>query len=125
MKKSWIALFLIAGILCTNFIYNRLFIKFSDNITAITEQAAILADTDYDACGEYIDKLLEEIESHSLLLYAFSNRDNVDNIELASKSAAEYYRLNDKASLKHELLMIQHRMKELENSGKFNLENIL
>ena len=125
MKKVWIAVVLIAGIFSVNFLYTLRLNSFSDKITVLTSQAASLADTDYAACGEYIDTLLEELDNSALLLYSFSSRAKVENIEMASKSAAEYYKFNNKAALKHELLMVQHRIDELKNSGKFSLKNLL
>ena len=125
MKQVWIAIVFIAAIFLVNFLYARRLNTFSDNITSIVEQAVYLADTDYDACGKCIENLLDELDDSALLLYSFSNRSTVDDIELASKAAAEYYRYNNKDSLKHELLMIVHRLEELKSSGEFRLENIL
>ncbi|MBR2847210.1 MAG: DUF4363 family protein [Clostridia bacterium] len=125
MKKVWIAIIFISIIFSVNFIYTHRINVFSDNITEIVNQAAALVDTDYEACGKCIDSLLEELDKSSLLLYSFSNRSKVDDVELASKSAAEYYKFHDTTALKHQLLMIQHRMNELKNSGQFSLKNLL
>ena len=125
MKKVWIAIVFISVIFSVNFIYTRRINAFSDNITSIVNQAASLADTDYEACGKCIDTLLEELDNSALLLYSFSNRSKVGDVELASKSAAEYYKYGDISALKHQLLMIQHRMDELKSAGEFNLKNLL
>ncbi len=125
MKKVWIAIVFILTIFSVNLIYTRLIASFSDNISSIVNEAVYLADTDYEACGECINTLLEELDDSDLLLYSFSNRSKVDDIDLASKSAAEYYRHGDIAALKHQLLMVQHRMDDLKNDGKFNLKNLL
>ena len=125
MKKTWIAIIFISVIFSINFIYTHRINVFSDNIASIVNQAVVLADTDYEACGECINTLLEELDNSALLLYSFSNRSKVGDVELASKSAAEYYKHGDIAALKHQLLMIQHRMDDLKNAGKFNLKNLL
>lgn len=125
MKRVWIAIAFILIIFAVNFIYTHHMNTFTNNINSLVNQAISLADTNYEACGECIDNLLEEIDNSSLLLYSFSNRSAVDDIELSSKAAAEHYKLNSPENLKHELLMLTHRLKELNNSGKFCLENIL
>ena len=125
MKKVWFAIVFISIIFSVNFVYTRHINSFSDNITGIVNQAVSLADTDYEACGKYIDTLLEELDKSSLLLYSFSNRSKVDDVELASKSAAEYYKHGDISALKHQLLMVRHRMDDLKSAGEFNLKNLL
>ena len=125
MKKVWFAVVFIALILSVNFIYAFRIQAFSDKITSITNQAISFIDTDYTACGKCIDTLLEEFDKSSLLLYCFSNRSKVNEVELASQTAAEYYKSGSTEALKHQLLMIQHRMDELKKSGEFSLENLL
>ena len=125
MKKVWIAVVFILAIFSVNFVYTRRITAFSDNITSIVNQAVYFADTDYESCGKCIDALLEELDSSSLLLYSFSNRSKVGDVELASKSAAEYYKHGDISALKHQLLMVRHRMDDLKSAGEFNLKNLL
>ena len=125
MKQVWIAIVLIAAIFSVNFIYSARIDTFSESISSIVNEAVYLVDSDYAACGKCIDALLEKLDEASLLLYSFSNRSKVDDIELATKSAAEYYKHGDTAALKHQLLMIRHRMDELKNSGSFSLKNLL
>ena len=125
MKKVWIAFVLISGIFLINFVYSFRFNTFSEDMNTIIQNALILADTDYAECGNCINTLLEKIDNSSLLLYSFSSRSNVENIELAANSVVEYYKLNDTAALKHELNMIRHRIQELKTTGEFSLKNIL
>ena len=71
MKKVWFAIVFISIIFSVNFVYTRRINSFSDNITGIVNQAVSLADTDYEACGKYIDTLLEELDKSSLLFTLF------------------------------------------------------
>ena len=125
MKKVWIAIAFVLIIFTASFIYTCHINAFSESINAIINQAVSLINTDYEACGKCIDALLEELDKSSLLLYSFSNRAKVEDIELASKSAAEYYKFRNIPELRHQLLMIQHRMNELKTSGEFSLKNLL
>ncbi|MBQ9096948.1 MAG: DUF4363 family protein [Clostridia bacterium] len=125
MKKVWIAVVFILTVFSVNFVYTRRINAFSDNITSIVNQAVYFADNDYQACGKCIDTLLKELDNSALLLYSFSNRTKVDDVELASKSAAEYYKHGDITALKHQLLMVRHRMDDLKSDGEFNLKNLL
>lgn len=125
MKKVWIAIVFILTIFSVNFVYTRRINSFSDNITSIVNQAVYFADTDYEACGKCIDALFEELDNSALLLYSFSNRSKVGDVELASKSAAEHYQHGNIAALKHQLLMIRHHTDDLKSAGEFNFKNLL
>lgn len=125
MKQVWIAIVFIFAIFAVNFIYSCRIDNFSEEIASIVDEAVYFADTDYEACGKCIEALLEKLDRRELLLYSFSDRSKVDDIELASKAAAEYYRQSGTEAMKHQLLMVRHRMDDLKNDGKFNLKNLL
>ncbi len=125
MKKLWLVYALIGIIFCINFLYMYQLGNFSRELTSLADTAYTLADKDYTACGKYIDKLSEKMEKESLILYAFENREKIENIESSIESALEYYKLKDKTNLKHELAMIGHKINGLEKNESFDLKNII
>ena len=124
MKKIWISLFLLASVIGGGFWYNSYLGRKTDDMLSLEDNAYQAIRVDMEKCEGLLDEIDEKLDSVSVLLCAFIDRDIINQVEDAIISAKGLAKMGGDAC-RWGIEIMKEEIGHIKNTTQIKLKYIL
>lgn len=124
MKKIWISLLLLVLIVSVGFLYNGYVNGKTDKMISLADKAYDACEYDLTVCYEQLDKIDDQLESMSVVLCAFLDRDIINEAKDAVVSAKGLAGLGSD-ECRWGILAMKEKIGHIKNSAQIKWKYIL
>ena len=124
MNKIWISAVLFLLIISGGFLYNGYVSEKTDEMIRLSEKAYEVALTDGSKCMECLDEIDDRLESISVLLCAFLDREIINDAQdaiVCAKGLAD----TGSENIKSGIAEMKEKISHIKNSAQIKLKYIL
>ncbi|MBR6522998.1 MAG: DUF4363 family protein [Clostridia bacterium] len=124
MKKIWISLLLFLLIIAGGILYNNYVNAKTDNMLSLADEAYEACEGDLTTCHEKLEKIDEQLESMSVIMCAFLDRDVINDAKDAIVSAKGLAGIGGE-QCRWGILTMKEKIDHIKNSAQIKWKYIL
>lgn len=124
MKKIWISLILLSLIMVGGILYNNYVNVKTDNMLSLADEAYEACKNDLTVCYENLDKIDDQLESMSVIMCAFLDRDVINDAKDAIVSAKGLAGIGGE-QCRWGILTMKEKIDHIKNSAQIKWKYIL